>query len=373
MAIPASAPFASFDLAANTYVADISSFLDEALKLNTNFLGSINTSPGFEATQPTHLWNMDVLNPTFVVAQTTTGTSITVTAAEANLVKPGYQLIDPSGGAAQVTAVSGTTITVTTNFGGTTSSWTTSDKLKINPALQEASDITVDATPNFAVFSNFTQILEPGNILISRTQLEREMVAVNDFLAHNIANRTLEMQQLMTNAFLYGVKGSDAGSDTTIRTLDGLARFIINNGGDRRTSFGQLTYDTLNTVNTALVNKGQYVDTLLVSPTLMPAVANMDVSHRRLAESERVVGFTVEEILLAQGNAVKVISDGRVNSTDFFLYKGDDIRGVPFKNSAFILKAAEDFVDGKKRRILGEWTLEVHRPAGMSYVSGATP
>jgi hypothetical protein len=128
----------------------------------------------------------------------------------------------------------------------------------------------------------------------------------------------------------------------------------------------------LNSVNRSIVDKGEYVNTLLIGTDLVNSVNAIDASNRRLVESDREVGYFVERVLLGQGNEVEVVIDGRVGIGDAFLYPRNKLRWRPLKGSAMFVIAATDFVDGVKRRVGSEAGIECRQPEAMGYLSAKT-
>ncbi len=56
--------------------------------------------------------------------------------------------------------------------------------------------------------------------------------------------------------------------------------------------------------------------------------------------------------------------DGRISTGDYFMYKRENVRFLPFGNPsrAMVMKSPQDAVDGRKARTLGEWTGEFQHP-----------
>ena len=54
------------------------------------------------------------------------------------------------------------------------------------------------------------------------------------------------------------------------------------------------------------------------------------------------------------------------------LYASDQLTAKPFVGSGMFVIAATDFVDGVKRRLGGEWTLEFRHPEAAAWLSNKT-
>jgi hypothetical protein len=98
----------------------------------------------------------------------------------------------------------------------------------------------------------------------------------------------------------------------------------------------------------------------------------IDATNRRLVESESMVGYSVQKILLGQGNSVDVVVDGRVELGDLFLYPKHKLRWRPLAGGAMFIIVATDFVDGVKRRVGSEAGIECRQPQAMAYLSNKT-
>jgi hypothetical protein len=274
----------------------------------------------------------------------------------------------------QVTATDTSLLTVTRTYNSTVAaSLASTASLAIIRAEQEGSDIGTDKSKNVLVKSNSTHIFSTFDIGITGSQLERKMAttALADFFAHQLANRAIEMKVNLSRAFLYSEKASDAdGSDTVYRTLGGLRYWSRDNSGVTNSTASALSYAILNADNTTVATTGTFLDTLVIGPDLVGSVAGIDNSVRRLRESDTQVGYTVQEILLNQGNLVKVVVDSRVSTGDYFMFDSQKIRAIPLGSRGMFVKQAPELKDAKRARVLGEWTLEVRHPS--TVVNGHT-
>lgn len=374
MALNSTSLFASFDITDGSQDRDISPILAKALYLDLNFLGNINVDFSNPVHDVIHYWNEDALNTDTVTVSgsvASNGTSITATSAThtfhiGDLI---YDTTKASTEIMQVSNVSTVTISVSRAYNSTTAaSIADAAVLAKLPAEQEGSDIGTDRTVAPTVRYNRLQIIPGNDILITGTQLARKMATneLADQLAHQLTNRALEFKKSLTRTALYS-EISAAGSDTVYRTMGGMRYWNATGSGLSDSTSGAWTYAQLNSLNTSVVNKGKYPDTLLVGTDLVATIAGWDASYRRLRESDKQVGYMVNEVLLAQGNTVQVVVDGRVKSGDYFLFNKDQVRLLPMEDRAMFVIAATDFADAKKRRLLGEWTLEVRNPETLGY------
>jgi hypothetical protein len=375
MALQATSFYASFDVPDGAQIRDISPLLAEALYMDLNLLGAIPVGDGVEDT--THRWNEDALNTDTITASgsvASNGTTVTANTGQGARVHVGDLLYATKSGSTevmQVTAVATDAVTVVRAYNSTTAaSIASGDSLAIIRAEQEGSDIGVDRSVSPTVRLNYTHILSAFDLLVTGSQLARKMAttALNDWVAHQLANRAIEMKINLTRALLYSEPSSAAGSDTAYRTMGGLRYWLRTNGTN--VSAAALTLATINSNNTTLVKAGVYPDTLLVGPDLVSSIAAFDATNRRLVESDKQVGYMVQEIALNQGNSVRIVVDGRVNAGEAYLFTKDSFIPKPLDGRGMFTIAAVDFTDGKKRRVLGEWTNEFRHPEAGAYFVG---
>jgi hypothetical protein len=381
MALQAAGGFATFGITDGAQIRDISPVLADAIYYDLHLLGNLNVDFGDPATDIQHWWNEDLLN-----ADTVTGTSVynsatttvNVTSGQGTRVHVGDLLVarnnaDNTGTAGltlQVTAIA--TDALTTAWlasGATSSSASFTPSFAIIPGEQEGSDIGSDKSNSPTVRSNYTQIFAGRyDVKVTGSQLARQMATqqMQDFVARQLSNRAIELKIGMSRAALYSVR-SGPGTASAYRYMGGLRDWINNNSGVTDTASGSLSYTYLNTQNKTIVDKGVFPDTLIIGTDLVGSVTGIDATNRRLLESDRVAGYTIQQVQLQQGNTVNVVVDSRVNTGDAFLVSSERIRMVPLQGRGMFVIAAVDFADAKKRRVLGEWTMEVRNPEAQGY------
>lgn len=382
MALASTAAFASFDITANTNKLDISPELQDAIFYDLNLLSALNTQFDNPVMDTTFYWNEEALNSDTVTVSgsvTSAGTSVVLNSghgARAHVGDLVYDTVSNSTEVMQITAISTDTLTVTRAYNSTAAaSIADAATLALIRSEQEASDIGSDKTLNATSRSNYTQIFAGAyDLIISGSQLARQMATVEyqNFLERQLAARVNEVKIGMSRAILYAEKSASAGSDTVYRTTNGLRAWIRDNSGVVDSASSAANYSNLNANNKSVVDKGVFPDTLLIGTDLVGSIAGIDSSNRRLLESEMTAGYRVQEVALNQGNVVKVVVDARVKAGDYFLVDSSRIAVRPLNGRALFVIAATDFVDGKKRRVLGEWGLEVRNPQAHCYARNKT-
>lgn len=382
MALATASPFASFDINAQTNILDISSVLSEALLLDFDFLNQgITVALDDPVTDTTFYWNQEALNAnsgTTSASATSVATSLTMTTGHGARFAIGDLIYDNAINSTeilQITDISTDTLTVTRGYNSTAQVSIASGATLVRMnSMQEGTDIGSDKTVKPTALSNYTMIQTAGDLLISGSQLAREMATIALDVDRQLANRAKELRRLWTTACLYSEKSSNAGSDTVYRTMLGMRNWIRDTSGAIAVdSTSEATgLSDLNSNNKSIVDAGLYADTLLIGTDLVGSIANISSANRRLMESDTHAGFTVNVVTLNQGNDVKVIVDARVKTGDYFLYRKDQLRLRPLRGRAFFVIAATDFVDGVKRRLLSEMGLEMRYPEAAVYARNKT-
>jgi hypothetical protein len=379
MALASVAQYASFDLTDGSQIRDISPLLQEALYYDLHLLGNLNMAMDNPVEDIIYYWNEDALNAdttTTTISAASGDTSLTVsTSAVAHIGDLAY-VTSAQGTLAevmQVTAInSATNVAVTRGYNSTSAgSIANGATVAFIRAEQEFSDIGTDVSINPTVRTNYTQIISGKfDVQISGSQLERRMAtsALQDQVAHQLANRMTEWKINFTRALLYGEKVGP-GSDTQYRSFGGARYWIKSASGQTNTTAGALSLSTLNSVNKSIVTLGAYPDILVIGPDLVDSVNSIDASNRRLLESDTKAGYMVNKILLGQGNAVDVVVDARVSTGDCFLLCKDRVKPRPYGRRGLFTLQGSDWLDGKKRRILGEWGIEFRNPSVHAYLS----
>lgn len=368
---------ASFDITDKTQEYDISPLLLAALMVDTGLLGVIPV--GSPAQDTTHYWTEIALNVGQVTVDATGYNSAATTVVLAS--GHGARLVNgailknltnmPASGlpeVVQVTAINVDTLTVTRAYGGTTAvtaTFTANGVLDIvSMPQQEASDINADTTQVPSSANNFTQIFE-RSIKISRNQMKRPMASVADMLVQSIHDRTMELKRELEKTLWHSRKSASAGSDTVYRTMQGILQSL---GGT--SSGASYTFTIFNTSVKTIVDAGAADDisrlVLAVPTNLRQRITTFDSSNRRLVESDRRVGYYVEQVTSDLGVVVDVVTSnylGTASPWQVALLDVGRIKLLPFQDDMFKLMAAQDWVDGVKRRILGEYTVEVRNAA----------
>lgn len=379
MALATADMFASFDVTDGAQTRDISPVLEDAIFYDLNVIAKFNPDSGAPADDTTIYWNEEVLNGDTVTTSASAAsnaTSLSITAGHTAHI--GDLLYDTATGSTevmQITNTASTALTITRAYNSTTAASVASGAtLALMRVEQEASNIGSDFSKNPTVRTNYTQIVPALDMLVSGTQLARKMATneYQDFLARQLAARATELKINWSRIFLYGEKSASSGSDTVYRSMAGLRNWIRDNSGIVDSTSEATGYSDLNGNNKTSIDRGGKPNLLLIGTDLVGSIAGIDSSVRRLRESDTTVGYTVQDILLSQGNMVEVLVDARVKTGDYFLVQTDKLRLRPMRDRGMFVIAARDFTDGVKRRILSEWSMEVRNPSIHIYANTKT-
>jgi len=384
MALSSTNFLASFDITDKTQEYDISPVLLAALMNDTGVLGVLPIST--PARDTTHYWNEIALNSSQVTVDGTgynsVATTVNLATGQGAKVRVGALLKNNAGGdvtpeLVQVTAVATDALTVVRGYGGSTgvtATFAANAVLDIIAMpLQEGSDIQSDVTVVPSVNQNYTQIFE-RSITITRNQMKRPMAAIADMLVQSIHDRTMELKRELERSVIHSrsAASNPAGNDTTYRSMAGLLQLITQTTNVNAT----FAYTKFNAMVKGIVDAGAADDIsrlVFLAPTAVRQnISTFDSSNRRLVESDRRAGYYVEQLVSDLGVVVDVVTSNYLGTTTPFrsiLLDAGRSSILPFQDDSFKLMAAQDWVDGVKRRILGEWTLELRNAGTAHYVA----
>jgi len=379
MALATADMFSAFDVTDGAQTRDISAILEDAIYYDLNLLARFNPESGAPADDTTIYWNEEVLNGdtlTTSASAASNATSLSVTAGHtAHIGDLLYDTAINTTEVMQITNTASTALTITRAYNSTVAATIASGAtLALIRSEQEASNIGADFTKNPTVRTNYTQIIPALDMLVSGSQLARKMATseYQDFLARQLAARATELKINWSRAVLYSEKSASSGSDTVYRTMAGARNWIRDNSGVTDATSEATGYSDLNGNNKTSIDRGGKPNLLCIGTDLVGSISGIDSSVRRLRESDTTVGYTVQDILLQQGNMVEVLVDARVKTGDYFLLQTEKIRMRPMRDRGMFVIAARDFTDGVKRRILSEWSLELRNPSVHVYGSNKT-
>jgi len=365
MALATASGLGSFDQSAGEFL-DLSNELAEIIRRdNTAFISRIGVSG--EATETTHSWMEDLLNPntaTCAEALDNAETTLNVAAGHGLRFKVATLFAFDVLGfteVMQVTAISTDVLTIVRGYGSTSpqaGTAGTSDTIKIiaHPA-QESQDPPADESKVRTKVSNYTQIFQRG-IQVSHTMRSVLQAGVADEFTFQIARRMLEIERELDSSVVLGIKSADAGSDTSYRSMGGLVEFASQTTGNINSTVENLTPTVINAMVKQIWDDGGAPNFILVGGALKQKISAFDQANRRSTYDSTIAGYVVDKFLSDLGFSLEVIVDPWMPADTAIVGDLNKIRVMPLRNDA--MRAEELAKTGRswKAQVTGQYTAE---------------
>jgi hypothetical protein len=308
-------------------------------------------------------WMEDTLTPlagTFsIAAATTTATTwTTLVVLDGNAIQPGHILRTENNELLWVSAVSGTTVTVTRAIGtqtGTTISSTGAFTI-VGMARLEGDDSDAIGFTTISTNYNYTQIFHQ-ELKQTGTDEYQDRYGMSDAWSYQAAKAIPQQMRLIERTLQYGVRS--AGSATTPRMMGGYGTFISSNTMSvASNSMTQGSFESA--VKLAYDDGGSGRYTAICSPTNMQRIKNFydTSSFLRIDRNERTVGMSINGILTPFGT-VDLVMDR---------WQPDSLIPIIDLNNIGMLTLRpwfwEDLAkggDARKAELIGEFTLCVRQ------------
>ena len=386
---------AAIDLnASGTQRQDISDVLLASLSNENTTLGL--TTVGEEFAAPQLFWVEDALNQYKITGDTaasmvSTITTMAVSQSDASVLDVGYILSLDSGvgGSAQeqmqVTAISGTTVTLTRAFAGTAQTYTTNSVFRIvNAPTYPNSDLGKDMSRARLSKTNFINRFEI-NVNIDSEQILRSQQSyvpgVVDELGYQFQQRLLEMKRKMQQAFLYSVANASSNPTNDYQTMHGLLAWLnttANATASPVTTAETLTDTVLNNMVLNIFSQGAFSNVVIAGPRAVQKLGQLYTDRIRLDQTDRTRGFYTQEFIPSMANPHRLINEfylndgGSTNAGNALVIVGDlnRIRIRPYVGQFYFTIIAPSFRDGDAARCLSKWSLEIRNSgtdAGFSW------
>lgn len=366
MALATASGLASFDQSAGEFL-DLSNELAEIIRRdNTAFISRVGISG--EATETTHSWMEDLLNPnsaTCAEALDNSETTLDVAAGHGARFKIGTLFtLDVLGftEVMQVTAIATDTLTIVRGYGSTSAqagTVGTSDPIRIiaHPA-QESQDAPTDESRTRTKVSNFTQIFQRG-IQVSHTMRSVLQAGVADEFTFQIARRMQEIERELDSSVVLGIKSADVGSDTSYRSMGGVLEFANQAGGNTNTTVENITPTVINAMVKQIWDDGGAPNFILVGGALKQKISAFDQANRRSTFDSTVAGYVVDKFVSDLGFMLDVIVDPWMPADTCIVGDLNKVRIMPLRNDA--MRAEELAKTGRtwKAQVTGQYTCEV--------------
>lgn len=362
---------AAFDITAGSGKIDLSEELAEIIRTDNTALISRVGIGDFAATQLTHRWNEDSLNPntaTLDEALDASETDVDVVAGEGVRFREGTLFKLNTQGKTEVMRVTGiATDTLTVERGHGSTSGETHDTggtiLIIAHTKQEGFDPNQeDFTQERGTETNFLSTTGYG-IAITRRRQAIDHAGIPSEFAHQAAFRLKEFMRELDNSIINSIKSATEGSDTDFSSMAGLIEFVSASGGNIANTAQDLTPSVVNAAVKQIWDDGGMVAGgrlgMIVSGVQKRNVSAFDQAFRRLDFESTMAGFVVERFLSDLGFELEVIVDPWMPDDTVIIGDLNRLRIGPLSNDAVAL---EDLA--KRSRLIeamvtGSYTCEV--------------
>ena len=386
---------AAIDLnASGTQRQDISDVLLASLSNENVTLGLATVGEEFAAEQL--FWVEDALNQFKITgdsaaSMTSTVTTMAVSQSDASVLDVGWiiSLDSAVGGSTQeqlqITAINGTTLTLTRAFAGTAQTYTTNSVFRIvNAPTYPNSDLDKDMSRARISKTNFIGRFE-RNVNIDSEQILRSQQSyvpgVEDELGYQFQQRLLELKRHMQNALLFSVANASGNPTNDYQTFHGLLAWLnttANATASPVTTSETLTDTVVNNMVLNIFSQGGFSNLLIGGPRSIQKLGQLYTDRIRLDQTDRTRGFFTQEFVPSMANPHRLINEfylndgGTANAGTAMVIIGDwnRIRLRPYIGQFFYTIIAPSFRDGDAARMLCKWSPEIRNTgtdAGFSW------
>jgi hypothetical protein len=321
-------------------------------------------------TQVKHEWLEDQLRPrsgTLAAAYTVGDGEMTLASGEGTYLLPDdlilvgnvvYRVTQgaPDADLVGVTVVEGTDVAAANG-----SAWR-----KVAHAAQEAGSARDDASKTTLTRPfNYTQILKDW-VIVSGTM---EVIDRYGYANERAYQEQKVLKQLaidLEHDLLYGGKSYDEGPPRK-SSMGGLASFVLLPGISnswatvKDANDGNLTESMLNDVLQEMWNNGGVPDYVLVNGTNKRRITDWATPRIRTAQGERMAGATVL-VYESDFGVLDIVLDRWLRPSDVVIGTRESNGIGPLTGRQFSSRLLPSTIDGTWFEILGEYTMEVHKP-----------
>lgn len=367
---------------AGTKRDDISDMLMSSLYFENNLLGLLTV--GEEFADQNCKWDEDALNQfkiTDTAGQTTGSLSMTVSAGDAAVLDNGYELVEDlqvgnppnaNGEHVQVQTVSGTTVTISRGYGGTTATTHLANAVwrVVGRPTYQNSDLGKDMSRVRLVKNNWIYRQEL-NVNIDMEQIERSKAGyapgVRDEVEYQYNQRLLEFKRTLENHLWYGyaaASGQAQGGDySTLFGIFGWLNQTANATASPITTAEQLTDTVVNNMVKNIYRNGGFSNVLAGGINTTEKISLLYTDRIRTEQNDRNRGFYAQYFTPTMANAHRILTSAYLNDTNgsaqMLILDLSRIRIRPFRNGFFYIITAPTFRDGDAIRALCKLSLEI--------------
>lgn len=358
---------------------DVSEVIDFMSPFDTPFLDLIGRdSLHSPATQLKHEWMTDALTPrsgTIAAAYTSGDLEFTVTSPEGNYCVPGdmVQVGDAPGHIYRIEAIAAQVWTVRLIRGTGASGTTDADHAnasawrRMSHAAQEAGSARNDGPKtNMDMPYNYPQILKDW-IIVSGTMEVLDRYGYANERAYQEEKTLRRMALDLEYSLIYGGRYFDGGPPR-VSSMGGLAEFIlypgIQNSWTNVVNFAgaDITEKLMNDMLEKIFDEGGEVDFVLVNGNNKRFITSWATPRIRTAQGERTAGASIA-VYESDFGMVDIVVDRWLRPSDIIYGSRGECGIGPLVGRQFTSRLLPSTIDGTWYELLGEYTMEVHKPS----------
>ncbi|MCK5832954.1 DUF5309 family protein [bacterium] len=320
-----------------------------------------------------HEWLEDVIEPTIDVldgAILSTDTEIDVDTGS-KFAAGDILAFDNYDEIIRVTSIDGATLTVSRAYGGTSAVGMDDDTVVrvISRPRSEGSDPGYDAVTEPSSEFNYSQIFD-RTAKVSKSAVASEHLAIEDLVDFHIKHHLELLQIEMNAAVIYGRRYVNTSDASIPRTMGGLLYFLDKADGNViDAEAGAISADDLNDLIEKIAADGGRPNILVCNTFQARAISAFNTASGstptvRTTWSDERTGGAVYEFVgdLPLGMVERIIIDTAFPQDKIALLDSTKLALVPMRDRAFsdLPATPSEAADYIARRIIGEYTLEVH-------------
>jgi hypothetical protein len=362
---------------------DVSEILTLISPFETPFLDLLPTADE-PASNILHQWTEEQLGPDRIVNSTAlnsvTGGGVTEGGIQINGFGDQLQVgmlleIETTGEIMQINSIPGpNSIRVLRDYGsrGVSSLPAGGQLFVISTAELEGSETDGDVTRPRSRRWNTTQIFKKP-IKVSGT--DRAVITapdIGDEFDHQTVLRTIELARDLEKAIFRSVRsGSTIGSDTAYRTMDGLRQYLTTvNSQINNNSFSANPLDYVNDQLQQVWNGGaRDINVIAVGAQWKRELSATNAARLQISQTERGVERKIT-YLMTDFAEVQLVLTPWLPDRHMMGVATSRVRPTPLRGRSFQKELLAKTGDSDKGHVVGEYTLEVHRPDLMFQTRG---
>jgi len=265
-----------------------------------------------------------------------------------------------------VSAISGNTVTITRNYGGTQATHADSSVAYIvasNRLEGAASDVAIWTQPTTGY--NYSTIFQ-RTIEVSRTDGRLPQYGISDVVEREIDKKMKELPMLLNLSLYHGQR--KAGSTTTPRAAGGLKTFITTNK-NALSSTPALTQKHIEDELQDCWTQGGTPNLLICGGWAKRKIADFYSGSVRTERSETMGGVTIDKIMTPLGVEVNVLVDRHCPTNELYILDTNYVGFITLDDFFYedLGKTKDTAAFGQ---VVGEYGLVVAFEKAHSYVSG---